>query len=70
MYRIPPNTTAWLQPFRVVLFGPAKRMVRHQHKLDRHSDIQPAPQRPCEQFSDALNSVSNSAVQRTWDRIG
>ena len=33
--RIPPNSTAWLQPCDIVLFGPAKQMVRHQHKLDR-----------------------------------
>ena len=34
VYRIPPNTTGWLQPCDIVLFGPAKQKVRHQHKLD------------------------------------
>ena len=69
LYRIPPNTTAWLQPRDVLLFGPAKQMVRHLHKLDRQSGMQLAAQRTCEQLSDALHSVSNSAVKRTWDRI-
>ena len=69
-YRIPPNTTGWLQPCDIVLFGPAKQMVRHQLKLDRQSEIPSTLQRTCEQFSDALNAVSNSAVKRTWDRIG
>ena len=49
VYRIPPNTTGWLQPCDVVLFGPAKQRVRHQHKLDRQSDISPTLQRTCEQ---------------------
>ena len=52
---IPPNTTAWLLPYNVLVFGSAKQMVRHQHKLDRQSDISPT-------------LVSNSAVKRTWDR--
>ena len=69
VYRIPPNTTGWLQPCDIVLFDPAKQKVRHQHKLDRQSDTSPTLQRTCEQFSDALNSVSNSAVKRTWGRI-
>jgi hypothetical protein len=69
VYRIPPNTTGWLQPCDIVLFGPTKQKVRHQHKLDRQSVIQPTLQRTCEQFSKALNSVSNSAVKRTWDRL-
>ncbi len=69
VYRIPPNTTGWLQPCDIVLFGSSKQKVRHQHKLDRQSDIQPTLQRTCQQFSDALNSVSTSAVKRTWDRI-
>ena len=45
VYRIPPNTTAWLQPCDVVLFGPAKEKVRKQHKVDRQLDIQPTLQR-------------------------
>ena len=69
VYRIPPNTTGWLQPCDIVLFGPAKQMVRHQHKLDRQSDIPPTQQCTCQQFSDALNSGSNSAVKRTWDKL-
>ena len=69
MYRIPPNTTGWLQPCDVVLFGPAKQKVRKQHKLDRQSDTSPTLQRTCQQFSDALNFVSNSAVKRTWDTL-
>ena len=69
MYRIPPNTTGWLQPCDIVLFGPAKQKVRKQHKFDRQSDISPTLQRTCEQFSDALNAVSNSAVKRTWDTL-
>ena len=32
VYRIPTNTAAWLQPCDVLLFGPAKQKVRHQHK--------------------------------------
>ena len=41
VYRIPPNTTAWLQPCDVVLFGLAKQKVRKQRKVDRQLDIQP-----------------------------
>ena len=69
VYRILPNRTGWLQPSDIVLFGPAKQKVRHQHKLDRQSDAPPTIQRTCEQFSDALNAVFNSAVKRTWGRI-
>ena len=70
MYRIPSNSTAWLQPCHVLLFGPAKQMVRHQHKLGRQSDTPPTLQRSCEQLSDALNAVSNSAIKPTWIRTG
>ena len=70
VYRIPPNSTGWLQPCDIVLFGPAKQKVRHQHKLDRQSDIPPTLQLICEQFSDALHSVSNSSVKPTGDCIG
>ena len=70
VYRIPPNTTGWLQPCDIVLFGPSKPKVRYQRKLDRQSDILLILQRTFEQFIDALHSVSNSAVKRTWDRIG
>ena len=38
VYRIPPSTTAWLQPYDVLLFDSAKQMIRKQHKLDRLSD--------------------------------
>ena len=69
MYRIPPNTTAWLQPRDVLLFVPAKQNVRHQHKLDRQSDTPSILQRTCQQFSEALNAMSNSAAKRTWDRL-
>ena len=69
VYRIPPSTTGWLQPCDIVLFGPSKQKVRHQHKLDRQLDVQLTLQRTCQQFSDALNSVSTSAVKRTWDRL-
>ena len=31
VYRIPPNTTGWLQSCDIVLFVPAKQKVRHQH---------------------------------------
>ena len=58
VYRIPPSTTGWLQPCDIVLFGPSKQL-----------DVQPTLQRTCQQFSDALNSVSTSAVKRTWDRL-
>ena len=30
VYRIPPNTTGWLQPCDIVLFGPTKQKVRKQ----------------------------------------
>ena len=69
VYRIPPKTTGWLQPYDIVLFGPAKQKVCKQHKLDRQSDISPTLQRTCQQFSVALNAVSNSAVKRTWDGL-
>ena len=69
MSRIPPNTTGWLQPCDIVLFGPTKQKVRKQHKLDRQSDAPPTIQRTCEQFSYALNTVSNSAIKRTWDTL-
>ena len=39
VYRIPTNTSGWLQPCDIVLFGPAKQRVRHQHKFDRQSEI-------------------------------
>ena len=45
-------------------------MVRHQHKLDRQSDILPTLQRTCEQFIQALHSMSSNAAKRTWDEIG
>ena len=63
-------TTGWLQPCDIVLFGPSKQKLSKQHKLDRQSDISQTLQRTCQQFSDALNAVSNSAVKRTWNRIG
>ena len=69
VYRIPPNTTAWLQPCDILLFGSAKQTVRKQHKSDRQFNVQPSLHRTCEQFSKALNAVSNSAVKRTWDRL-
>ena len=69
VYRIPLNTTGWLQPCDIVLFGPAKQKVRKQHKLDRQSYMPPTLQRTCEQFSDALNSVFNSAIRHTWDAL-
>ena len=58
-----------LKPCDVVLFGPTKQKVRYQHKLDRQPDMLPEPKRTCQQFSKALNSVSNSAVKRTWDSL-
>ena len=69
VYRIPPNTTAWLQPCDILLFGSAKQTVRKQHKSDRQFNVQSSLHRTCEQFSKALNAVSNSAVKRTWDRL-
>ena len=63
------NYAQQLAPCDIVLFGPSKQKVRHQHKLDRQLDVQPTLQRTCQQFSDALNSVSTSAVKRTWDRL-
>ena len=44
-------------------------MLRKRRKLDRQSDISPTLQPICQQFSDALDAVSNSAVKRTWDKI-
>ena len=70
VYRIPPNTTGWLQPCDIVLFGPSKQKLSKQYKLDKQSDISPTLQRTCQQFSEALHAVSNSVVKRTWDRIG
>ena len=57
MYRIPPNTTDWLQPSDIVLLGAAKQILQHQHSLDRQSDTPPTLQRTCQQFGDALNAV-------------
>ena len=34
VYRIPPNTTGWLQPCDIVLFDPAKQMVKKQIKVN------------------------------------
>ena len=65
LYRKPPNTTGWLQPCDIVLFDPAKQVVRHQHKLDRQTDIPSTLQYTCQKLSNALNAVSNSAVKRT-----
>ena len=62
--------TTWLQPCDALVFGPSKHKVRKLFKLDRQSDIQSALQCTCEQFSEALNPVSNRAVKRTWDRTG
>ena len=61
VYKVPPNTTAWLPPFDALLLGPAKQKVRKQHKLDRQLDIQSTLQRTCERFS--------GAVKRTLGRI-
>ena len=69
LYKVPSNSTAWIQPCHVLLLGPAKHKVCKQHKRDRQSDIRPALQRICEQFNQAIHSVSNSAVKRTWDGI-
>ena len=55
VYRIPPNTTAWLQLCDVLVFGSAKQKV----------DIPPTLQRTCNRFV-----MHNSAVKRTWDRTG
>ena len=66
---IPYNTTAWLQPCDVVLFGPARQKNGKQYKLDRQLDIQPTLQRTGHQFSVVLQSMSYSAVKRTWDRL-
>ena len=69
LFRIPTNTTAWLQPCDELLFGSAKQKVRKQQKMDKQSNFKPTLQSTCEQFSEALNSVSTSVVKRDWDRL-
>lgn len=69
VYRIPPSTTAWLQPCDVTLFGPTKQKVKTTQKRERQIGIDPTLRRACELFSDALHSFGVDMVQRTWDRL-
>jgi len=69
LYKVPPNTTGWLQPCDVTLFGPTKQKVRSVQKSDRQKNISPTLHRTCHQFSEALNSVSTDVIKRTFDRL-
>ncbi len=69
LYKVPPNTTGWLQPCDVTLFGPTKQKVRKVQKFDRQSNIPPTLHRTCHQFSEALNSVSSGTIKHTFNRL-
>ncbi len=54
---------------RVSLVGPAKSKLKSIHKRDRQLDIDATLSTTCNQFSNALQSMSGDVVRRTWDRL-
>ena len=47
---IPPNTTAWLQPCDVLVFGPAKNKVRKAMKHALNTDKRPSILMSCDDY--------------------
>ena len=59
---IPPNTTAWLQPCDVLVFGPAKNKVRKAMKLALNTDECPSILMACDELHNAIHEMRSEDI--------
>ena len=69
VYRIPPNTTGWLQPWDVVVFGPAKNKVRKAMKDALNTDERPSILMSCDELHKAIHEMRSEDIVQCWMNI-
>ena len=62
MYRIPLNTTAWLRPCDVLVFGSAKNKVRKAIKHALDTDERPGIWMSCDELHKAVHEMISEDI--------
>ena len=66
---IPRNTTAWLQPCDVLVFGPAKNKVRKAMKHALNTDERPSILMSCDELHKAAHEMRSEDIVQCWMNI-
>ena len=66
---IPPNTTAWLQPWDVLLFGLAKNKVHKAMKHALNTDQRTTMLMSCDELHKAIHDMRSEGSVQCWMNI-
>ena len=66
---IPPNTTAWIQPWDVFVFGPAMNKVRKAMKHALNTDKRPSILMSCDELHKTIHEMRSEDIVQCWMNI-